>query len=70
MSDQDSQKKAAAKAALEYVKPQMKVGLGTGSTAHHFVDFLGAKVKEGLSVQCVPASAAKARTIASRCMSR
>ena len=56
MSDQDSQKKAAARAALEYVKPQMKVGLGTGSTARYFIDFLGAKVKEGLSVQCVPTS--------------
>ena len=49
---------AAAKAALDYVKPGMKVGLGTGSTARHFVDLLGAKVKEGLDIQCVPTSEA------------
>jgi ribose 5-phosphate isomerase A len=53
---QDDQKKAAAKAALDYVKPQMKIGLGTGSTARHFIDFLGAKVKEGLEVVAVPTS--------------
>ncbi len=44
MSDQDSEKKAAARAALEYVKPQMKVGLGTGSTARRGVEeFVNAK---------------------------
>jgi ribose 5-phosphate isomerase A len=52
----DDQKTAAAKAALDFVKPGMKVGLGTGSTARHFVDLLGAKVKEGLDIQCVPTS--------------
>jgi len=33
----DDQKRAAAEAALEYVKPGMRLGLGTGSTAEHFV---------------------------------
>ena len=47
-------KQAAARAALDYVKPGMKIGLGTGSTAKHFVDLLGAKVKEGLEVLGVP----------------
>ena len=52
----DEQKRAAARAALDYVKPGMKLGLGTGSTARHFVDLVGEKVKEGLDVLCVPTS--------------
>ena len=54
----DEQKRAAAKAALSYVKPGMKLGLGTGSTAAHFIDGLGEMVKGGLKVTCVPTSAA------------
>jgi ribose 5-phosphate isomerase A len=34
----------------------MRLGLGTGSTAAHFVDLLGARVREGLEVVCVPTS--------------
>ena len=41
---QDEMKKAAAAAALEYVEPGMVVGIGTGSTANHFIDLL-AEVK-------------------------
>ncbi|MCG5501038.1 ribose-5-phosphate isomerase RpiA [Ectothiorhodospira lacustris] len=37
-------KKAAAEAALEYVEDGMVVGIGTGSTANHFIDLL-AKMK-------------------------
>ena len=54
----DQQKQQAATAALDYVKPGMKLGLGTGSTAAHFVDGLGAKVAKGLDVICVPTSQA------------
>ena len=54
----DEQKKAAALAALDYVKPGMKVGLGTGSTANHFIKALGEKAKAGLDVQCVATSKA------------
>ncbi len=54
----DEQKKAAAAAALDYIEDGMKVGLGTGSTADHFIDALGARVKEGLDVICVPTSVA------------
>ena len=36
----------------------MKLGLGTGSTAAKFVDLLGAKVKAGFDVVCVPTSEA------------
>ena len=53
----DEQKKAAALAALDYIKPGMKVGLGTGSTANHFIAALGEKVKAGLDVDaCRPRS--------------
>src|SRR5690349_20312657 len=36
----------------------MKLGLGTGSTARHFVDLLGERVRAGLSVIGVPTSEA------------
>lgn len=49
-------KKRAAKAALELVEDGMRIGLGTGSTAKHFIDLLGEKVKSGLNVLCVPTS--------------
>lgn len=52
----DDQKKAAAVRALDYVKPGMKLGLGTGSTAEHFVRVLGEKVKAGLDIVGVPTS--------------
>lgn len=39
---QDAMKKAAAAAALAYVEPGMIVGIGTGSTANHFIDLLAA----------------------------
>ncbi len=38
--NKDEMKKAAAQAALEYVEPGMIVGIGTGSTANHFIDLL------------------------------
>ena len=62
----DDYKVQAARKALEYVQPGMKLGLGTGSTAAKFVDLLGAKVKDGLDVICVPtseATAAQARAL-------
>lgn len=36
-ADQGSQKRAAAHAALEFVEPGMCIGVGTGSTAGHFI---------------------------------
>jgi ribose 5-phosphate isomerase A len=36
----------------------MTLGLGTGSTASHFIDLLGRRVNEGLRVDCVPTSEA------------
>lgn len=37
---QEEMKKAAALAALAYIKPGMVVGVGTGSTVNHFIDAL------------------------------
>jgi ribose 5-phosphate isomerase A len=52
----DAMKREAARQALMRVFPGMRLGLGTGSTAAHFVDLLGARVREGLDVLCVPTS--------------
>jgi ribose 5-phosphate isomerase A len=40
--DKDSGKKAAAQAALEFIKDDMVIGVGSGSTVHHFIDALAA----------------------------
>ncbi len=48
----------AAAAALDYVKEGMVLGLGTGSTAAHFVRLLSERVRQGLRVRGVPTSEA------------
>lgn len=57
----DALKREAARAALEEVRSGMRIGLGTGSTAKHFVDLLGEKVAEGFDCLCVPTSTATER---------
>src|SRR6266576_6892482 len=54
--DIDAQKRAAATRALEFVQPGMRLGLGTGSTARHFVDLLAERVRAGLAVVGMPTS--------------
>ena len=56
--DAEAQKRAAAARALEFVRAGMRLGLGTGSTARHFVDLLGERVRGGLDVVAVPTSEA------------
>jgi len=51
-------KRQAAARALEQVQGGMRLGLGTGSTAKHFVDLLGEKVRAGMKVVGVPTSEA------------
>lgn len=52
-------KREAAARALSVVCSGMAIGLGTGSTAWHFVDLLGARIKaEGLDIVGVPTSEA------------
>lgn len=54
MSDRiESAKKGAALKALTFVKPGMKIGLGTGSTTRYFIEALG---KSGLDIQAVATS--------------
>lgn len=56
--DSDGLKMLAAQRAMEFVKPGMKLGLGTGSTAGRFVELLGRQVAGGLNVVGVPTSEA------------
>ena len=49
MSSEDYKRQAAA-AALEFVESGMRIGLGTGSTAKHFVALLAERVRMGLDV--------------------
>src|SRR5436190_4196200 len=59
--DVDAQKRAAAARALEFVRPGMRLGLGSGSTAKHFVELLAERVRAGLDVIAVPTSEATRR---------
>jgi len=52
----DDERRRAAEAALDEVRAGMKLGLGSGRTAAHFVKALGEKVRAGLSVVGVPTS--------------
>ncbi len=54
----DAQKRAAAARAVEFVRPGMRLGLGTGSTAKHFVELIGERVRAGLDIIAVPTSEA------------
>ncbi len=49
-------KQQAAAKAVEFVRPEMVVGLGTGSTAKFMIALLGQRVREGLQIQGVPTS--------------
>src|ERR1700733_5323060 len=54
----EAYKGAAAARAVEFVRPGMRLGLGTGSTAQHFVELLAERVRTGLDVIAVPTSEA------------
>jgi len=64
--DMDQLKRQAAARALDEVRNGMQLGLGTGSTAKHFVELLGERVRAGLKVIGVPTSEAT-RADAMRC---
>lgn len=59
--DADADKRLAALAAVEEVEAGMLVGLGTGSTARHAIDAVGARVAKGLRLRAVATSLASAR---------
>lgn len=60
----DDRKRAAAQAAVDEVRADMLVGLGTGSTAAFAIAALGRRVREGLAVRAVATSARTARMAA------
>lgn len=57
----DDYKRRAAEEAAKLAEDGMTLGLGTGSTAAHFVDLLGARAKEGARFRGVPTSEETAR---------
>jgi len=53
----DSEKEVVARAAAGFIKPGMKLGLGSGSTSHHFIRRLGERVqRENLEIEAVASS--------------
>lgn len=55
----EQEKKAAAQAALRWVRDGMTLGLGTGSTANYFIRGLGERIRnEGLHIEAVASSLA------------
>ena len=52
----DQEKEAAARASLRFIKDGQVVGIGTGTTAAHFIQLLGELVKNGLRVRGIPTS--------------
>jgi ribose 5-phosphate isomerase A len=54
--DRDTQKRAAAEAAVALVKDGMLVGLGTGSTAWFAIEALIRRVQGGLSIRAIATS--------------
>jgi ribose 5-phosphate isomerase A len=45
----EDKKRAAAAAAVEYVKPGSVIGVGTGSTVNHFIDLLAEKMGDRIN---------------------
>ncbi|QDU94219.1 ribose-5-phosphate isomerase RpiA [Lignipirellula cremea] len=54
--DYEAEKRQAAARSLDYIRPGMRLGLGSGSTARFLVDLLAKRVQAGLQVQCVATS--------------
>ncbi|RFS22007.1 ribose-5-phosphate isomerase RpiA [Chitinophaga silvatica] len=52
----DTGKRAAGERAVEFIKPGMTIGLGTGSTAYFAIKRLGTLVRNGLSIRAVATS--------------
>jgi len=56
----DQHKAQAARKAVEYIQNGHILGLGTGSTVHHFLKALGERIQNGLRIHGVPTSQATA----------
>ena len=57
----EDKKRAAAEAAVEYVKPDTIVGVGTGSTVNHFIDLLAAKMANRITAAVSSSEASSER---------
>ncbi|MGA9767494.1 MAG: ribose-5-phosphate isomerase RpiA [Blastocatellia bacterium] len=57
----DDAKKRSAERAIEFVRDNQVVGLGTGSTARFAIEGLARRVREGLKIKGVPTSIATAQ---------
>ena len=61
---QDDLKKAVARAALDYIKPKIEndsvIGIGTGSTANYFIDYL-AEIKSHINATVASSEASADR---------
>jgi ribose 5-phosphate isomerase A len=58
--DVDAARRAAGEAAVPLVEDGMRIGLGTGSTAHWFILGLAERVRRGLAIRAVATSVASA----------
>lgn len=56
MNQYDEEKKLVANAAVEYVKDNMILGIGSGTTVKYFIDALSEKISNGLKIKAVPTS--------------
>jgi len=56
VSDIERLKFEAANAAIDFIKDDMVVGLGSGSTASYAIEALGKKVASGLKILAIPTS--------------
>jgi ribose 5-phosphate isomerase A len=65
MHSTDYGKELAARASLDFIEDGMVVGLGTGTTAHLFIELLGERVRRGLKIRAIPSSKASRELAAS-----
>jgi ribose 5-phosphate isomerase A len=54
----DALRRAAARRAVDWVRDGMVLGLGTGRTVGHAIEFLAVRAREGLRITGVPSSRA------------
>ncbi|AAT43150.1 ribose-5-phosphate isomerase RpiA [Picrophilus oshimae] len=52
----ENEKRMAAMEALKFVRNDMRIGIGTGSTAYYFIEGLSELVKNGLRITGIPTS--------------
>ena len=65
MESVDKAKELAAQRSLEFVEDGMVVGMGSGTTATHFIKLLGERVKQGLKIRGISSSKASEELAAS-----